>query len=705
MKKITQILIFLALSFNLLAQPTTITWQGKLLDASGNAITQNNVAMTFAMFDASTGGTQLWPASGVVTKTVNVAQGLYSVQLGTGVGDDIAFTAALFDGLTPWLEVKVGTETLPRTEITNVPFALISNDLSAAGWENPGEIGKTTPNTGKFTSVETGSMKITTGAGNNKILSSDNDGDASWSTLSSLETDPIFGVSLASQISASDTTRWGLQYWNKTGNDLFYQNGKIGIGTSDPSTLLKAPLNVEGGIRYSGGIGGTGYAGQLYYDPADTGTFRYVDNLGRHKVFGAGSINYSGTLWTLNTNDLYTDKDVITTGGLGVGFDVTPGYGFNFVTLWLHEDNVRIRFDDHSTIAGFASTDWQLTANESGSGGMNYFAIEDITDATIPFKVLGAAPTNSLVVSAAGNTGFGTLTPARKIHVNDAMRLQPTSEPASPAAGDFYFDSISDKLRYHNGTTWQNLESLPDLPTLWTFSDDDFFANGKDVVCNSKLAVGAASVSGQSFGKEILLLKYDNIRIKFDDNSVSPWPANDWQITINDSVSGGAGYFAIEDITASRVPFKIMANAPNNSIYIDKYGRLGLKTLTPTHEIHMKDNDTPTIRFEQDDTSGWAPQTWDIGANEANFFIRDVTAGSLMPFRIKPGSPTNSLTINNGGNVGIGTWSPQQKLHVSGIMRLEPVDEPATAGEGDIYYDKNTHKARCYDGSAWHDLW
>ena len=180
MKKITLNLLLLVLGVIIYAQPTTITWQGKLLDDSGNAITQNNVAMTFAMFDASTGGTRLWPASGVVTKTIDIVQGLYTVQLGTGTGDDIAFTAAMFDGKTPWLEVKVGTETLPRTEITNVPFALISRDLSAAGWENPGELGKTTPNTGKFTSLETASVKITTGAVSGKVLTSDSAGNASW---------------------------------------------------------------------------------------------------------------------------------------------------------------------------------------------------------------------------------------------------------------------------------------------------------------------------------------------------------------------------------------------------------------------------------------------------------------------------------------------------------------------------------------------
>jgi len=211
MKKCTTVLFFLALSFNLLAQPTTITWQGKLLDASGNAITQNNVAMTFAMFDASTGGNQLWPSSGAVVKVLNVLNGLYSVPLGTGTGDDIAFTAAMFNGKTPWLEVKVGTETLPRTEITNVPFALISNDLSAEGWENPGEIGKTTPNTGKFTTVETGSVKITTGASTGKVLTSDSEGNTSWGNTSLLNFEDdnfIFdsksGVTLQPKNPASD---------------------------------------------------------------------------------------------------------------------------------------------------------------------------------------------------------------------------------------------------------------------------------------------------------------------------------------------------------------------------------------------------------------------------------------------------------------------------------------------------------------------
>ena len=39
--------------------------------------------------------------------------------------------------------------------------------------------------------------------------------------------------------------------------------------------------------------------------------------------------------------------------------------------------------------------------------------------------------------------------------------------------------------------------------------------------------------------------------------------------------------------------------------------------------------------------------------------MRDVTSGSSLPFRIRPGAPTSSLDISATGDVGIGTASPE----------------------------------------------
>ena len=58
---------------------------------------------------------------------------------------------------------------------------------------------------------------------------------------------------------------------------------------------------------------------------------------------------------------------------------------------------------------------------------------------------------------AAGNVGIGTNTPARTLHVNSVMRLEPiATAPASPGKGDMYFDSTLNKLRVYDGTAWQD---------------------------------------------------------------------------------------------------------------------------------------------------------------------------------------------------------------------------------------------------------
>ncbi|MGJ8598190.1 DUF2793 domain-containing protein [Sulfitobacter sp.] len=53
--------------------------------------------------------------------------------------------------------------------------------------------------------------------------------------------------------------------------------------------------------------------------------------------------------------------------------------------------------------------------------------------------------------------GIGTINPQRALHVHSVMRLEPSTEPSSPAAGDIYFDAALAKLRCHDGTTWHNL--------------------------------------------------------------------------------------------------------------------------------------------------------------------------------------------------------------------------------------------------------
>ncbi|HEY4595542.1 MAG TPA: hypothetical protein VIJ02_04015, partial [Thermoanaerobaculia bacterium] len=165
-----------------------------------------------------------------------------------------------------------------------------------------------------------------------------------------------------------------------------------------------------------------------------------------------------------------------------------------------------------------------------------------------------------------------------------------------------------------------------------------------DAIIQGSLCVGLDCVNNESFGFDTIRLKENNTRIKFDDTSTTAgFPNNDWQLTANDSAAGGLNKFSIENVTAATVPFTIVGAAPTNSLFVDSSGKVGLHTSTPGLNLHISTGDTPAQRLEQTSANGFTAQTWDIGANEANFFVRDVTGGSRLPFRVRPGAPTSSI--------------------------------------------------------------
>lgn len=184
------------------------------------------------------------------------------------------------------------------------------------------------------------------------------------------------------------------------------------------------------------------------------------------------------------------------------------------------------------------------------------------------------------------------------------------------------------------------------------------------IVGNS--CIGIDCVNGEAFGFDTIRMKENNLRIKaLDTSSSAAFPKRDWQITFNDSVNGGLEKFSIDDIDGGKTPFTIEGNAPSHSLYVDDSGRIGIRTSTPATDIHVKKGDTPTLRLEQDGSSGWTPQTWDLAGNEANFFLRDVTNGSRLPFRVRPGAPTSSIDVKANGDVGLGTALPDGELHIT----------------------------------------
>jgi len=97
---------------------TTVNYQGRLADPAGNP-KDGVFGMTFALWDAATGGSLVWgPESHAA---VPVSDGLFSVGLGSQTSGGIPTTTWNGDR---YLEVTVGGETLsPREMIRSVPIA------------------------------------------------------------------------------------------------------------------------------------------------------------------------------------------------------------------------------------------------------------------------------------------------------------------------------------------------------------------------------------------------------------------------------------------------------------------------------------------------------------------------------------------------------------------------------------------------------
>lgn len=236
--------------------------------------------------------------------------------------------------------------------------------------------------------------------------------------------------------------------------------------------------------------------------------------------------------------------------------------------------------------------------------------------------------------------------------------------------------------------------SLP-LPPDTGFELDQVVPD--DLIVQGSVCTGFDCLNGEAFGFDTIRLKENNLRIKFEDTSASAgFPTQDWALVANDSAAGGADRFSIQNCfsagcDSNSAPFTILGAAPANSLFVSNTGRVGFRTAIPVLDIHTVTGNTPGLRLEQDASSGFTPQTWDVAGNELNFFVRDSTAGVRLPLRIRPGSPSNSLTINPAG-VGVGTFAPTELLEVAGNVAVA-----GTVDGRDVSADGSTLDAHLVD--------
>jgi len=290
-------------------------------------------------------------------------------------------------------------------------------------------------------------------------------------------------------------------------------------------------------------------------------------------------------------------------------------------------------------------------------------------DGVVLRREVSAAEVEALVIPGRGD---GALQPGR--YTYSLYALLENGARREVQAGGFTVGAAGVEVARPGGAPAVELTEIlgPGLSPAGAAPFFDFVI-ADDLVVIGSTCIGFDCFNNVPFSFTTLALAENNLRIQFHDTSTAAsFPRRDWRIEINSSGNGGGSHFAVldcgdngsvADCPLSNRVFLVEGGAPANSLRVDNAGRLGVRTDNPVLEVHINDGDTPAVRLQQNGTSGWAPQTWDVAGNETSFFIRDATNGSTLPFRIRPGAPSNMIDIHDDG-VAVGHTSPDAQLDV-----------------------------------------
>ncbi len=206
----------------------------------------------------------------------------------------------------------------------------------------------------------------------------------------------------------------GSSLWSENGSDIYFDSGKVGLGTASPTSDLHisststSPLILETSasdnwLRFANSNGYIGYAG--------------IFNGDKDMDFGTGSFNATGKVHLVaNAEPKLT---VIPNGNVGVG-TVNPSTGLHISTgqnnpliLETSRPENWLRFDNSNGYIGYAGIYTGDKDMDFGTGVLNTTGkVHLVTNAT-----------PKLTIIPNGNVGVGTVNPTTKLDVNGEIKV------------------------------------------------------------------------------------------------------------------------------------------------------------------------------------------------------------------------------------------------------------------------------------------
>jgi hypothetical protein len=359
----------------------------------------------------------------------------------------------------------------------------------------------------------------------------------------------------------------------------------------------------------------------------------------------ADAITLGGTALGSLYSPIAGSSSIATVGTIGTG----TWQGTKVASAYLDDDTAHLSgtqtFSGAKTFSGVANvataTNWQLagTAYTGSMANLNTLTDNSMSDALHRHSELSASdgtPDASVTVDSAGNVGIGATTPAGKLEI---------------AAGAEIGLALSNADQSTMGAT----------PHIWL---------------GSVSAVG--NLAQIAYG-------YDNSHTF----GVNPPAVSGYIATSASGFTMGDLFFATRSATTN--------TAPTERMRITSAGNVGIGTASPPNLLSLEGS-SPAIRITSTDAtdalflfnvnSGTAPLWGLIGFDQSEDKIKIVHSSSI--------TSTDGITIDNAGNVGIGTAAPLDILHVENTSAT-PTLRIATAAAGDAqigFYQTTTERAK-----------
>ncbi len=492
------------------------------------------------------------------------------------------------------------------------------------------------------------------------------------------------------------------------------ENGKVGIGTANPSTDFSVKENLlfndttrlltisnstnTGGINLDGGNSRLYFSGYRALEGNNSGTTLTVGegyattrissvlNVVDHETIlspdqGSSGGVFSRALTIENINDTAWTADALTAYNATTSYDIRDRASYSFFArptlgniLTFASETVNngtlhrfVNLNSSTTEPLYRWDFFQYDGSGTGSGDFK------VPDKLFQIRVReGGANVDKFTIKGNGNVGIGTTNPTSKLH---AVGLTSGASvlKVDGASGTIFevTDDLSDSL--------MSVNTIAGLPVFEVFADNHIAAgryNQNDFYLdtNGNLGLGTSAPSSvldiyEQSGK-------DN-KLRFHSSTTGSGTSNGSRIGLN-----GAELF-INNIENDAIKIYTQSTQ-TNGITILGNGNVGIGTTSPNHELEVSGSGDATIRITSTSTN----ISDDTRTGTLQYFSSDTSSNTVVgeivsrtpvsnygtifdmafsTYKVNSGALSEKMRITGAGKVGIGTTSPTATLHVKEI--------------------------------------